>query len=287
MENVLEVKNLCKSYKDFSLDNVSFALPKGYIMGFVGQNGSGKTTTIRTILNMAKLDGGDISVFGLNTKTDMNKIKQNIGVVFDDMCFAPHLNLKEIEGQLKFFYSNWDSAEYRRLTEKFKLPLKRPVGSFSKGMKMKLMIACALSHKAKLLILDEPTSGIDPVARDELLDILTDYIANGENSVFFSTHITTDLARIADYITILHNGKVFYSDTKDNLLEKFVIIKGDEKDLPNAVKEKTFGFHSYKNGFDAMLDKEHLKLLPEKIEWEKADIDEMLVYIAKEASKNA
>lgn len=287
MENVLEVKNLCKSYKDFSLDNVSFALPKGYIMGFVGQNGSGKTTTIRTILNMAKLDSGDISVFGLNTKTDMDKIKQNIGVVFDDMCFAPHLNLKEIEGQLKFFYSNWDSAEYRRLTEKFKLPLKRPVGSFSKGMKMKLMIACALSHKAKLLILDEPTSGIDPVARDELLDILTDYIANGENSVFFSTHITTDLARIADYITILHNGKVFYSDTKDNLLEKFVIIKGDEKDLPNAVKEKTFGFHSYKNGFDAMLDKEHLKLLPEKIEWEKADIDEMLVYIAKEASKNA
>lgn len=172
MENILEIQGLCKKYKGFELKDVSFALPKGYIMGFVGQNGSGKTTTIRSILNMANINSGKISVFGLDSVSDSKKIKERTGVVFDSLYFAEHLKIKEIENQLKGFYPDWDSEGFFGRINAFGLPLKKKVGTFSKGMKMKLMIAVALSHNAELIILDEPTSGLDPVARDELLDIL-------------------------------------------------------------------------------------------------------------------
>lgn len=151
-------------------------------------------------------------------------------------------------------------------------------------MKMKLMISVALSHKAEFLILDEPTSGLDPVARDELLDVLTEYISDENRGILFSTHITADLERIADYVTILHDGRVWYTGTKDDLMEKFVVIKGDENDLPDAVRSSSIGFHSYRNGFEAMLEREHLHSLPDKIEYEKASIDDILVYVAKEAA---
>ena len=176
MENILEIRGLCKSYGDFALKDVTFSLPKGYIMGFVGQNGSGKTTTIRSILNMAKTDSGKISVFGLDSVTDTIQIKERLGVVFDSLYLAENLNAKMIEKQLKPFYKNWDSEEYYRRLKDFDLPADKKVGEFSKGMKMKFMVAVALSHKAELIILDEPTSGLDPVARDELLDILAEYI---------------------------------------------------------------------------------------------------------------
>lgn len=152
---------------------------------------------------------------------------------------------------------------------------------------MKLMVAAALSHKAKLLILDEPTSGLDPVARDELLDVLAEYISDENRGILFSTHITADLERIADYITILHDGKVWYTGTKDELMEKFAVIKGDEKDLPDEIRECSMGFHNYRNGFEAMLDTKYLGKLPEEIEYEKANIDEILIYIAKEAAYEA
>ncbi|MDE6595652.1 MAG: ABC transporter ATP-binding protein, partial [Oscillospiraceae bacterium] len=161
MENILEISGLCKAYEGFSLKDVSFSLPKGYIMGFVGENGSGKTTTIRAILNMAKTDSGRISVFGLDSVTDTIAIKERLGVVFDSLYLAEHLNIKQIEQQLKPFYKDWDSKEFFRRIREFDLPDNRKVGDFSKGMKMKLMIAAALSHKAELIILDEPTSGLD------------------------------------------------------------------------------------------------------------------------------
>ncbi|MDE6592126.1 MAG: ABC transporter ATP-binding protein, partial [Oscillospiraceae bacterium] len=167
MENILEINGLCKAYDDFSLKDVNFSLPKGFIMGFVGQNGSGKTTTIRSILNMAKIDSGSISVFGLDSVTDTISIKERLGVVFDSLYLAEHLNVRQIEQQLKPFYKDWDSKEFSRRIKEFGLPDSKKVGDFSKGMKMKLMIAIALSHKAALIILDEPTSGLDPVARDE------------------------------------------------------------------------------------------------------------------------
>lgn len=282
MENILEISELNKSYDGFSLKNVSFSLPKGYIMGFVGQNGSGKTTTIRSILNMAKIDSGKITVFGLDSVTDTIEIKERLGVVFDSLYLAEHLNVKQIEQQLKPFYKEWDSGEFFRRVKEFDLPDNRKVGDFSKGMKMKLMIAIALSHKAELIILDEPTSGLDPVARDELLDILTEYIEDENRGVLFSTHITADVERIADYVTILHNGKVWYTGTKDELTEGYAVVKGAEKDIPSGLRSRMIGFHSYRNGFDALMKTEDLASLPGALEHEKASIDEILVYIAKE-----
>lgn len=280
--NILEIKELCKSYEDFALRDISFSLPKGYIMGFVGENGSGKTTTIRSILNMTQFEHGKISVFGLDSVTDNITIKSRIGVVFDSLYLAEHLNAKQIEQQLKPFYKDWSSEEYARCLKEFGLPDNKRVGDFSKGMKMKFMIAIALSHKPELLILDEPTSGLDPVARDELLDILAEFIEDENHSVLFSTHITTDVERIADYITILHNGKVWFTGTKDVLSESYAVLKGGEDDLPAELKSKLIGFHAVRSGFDALIKTEDLAGIPAALEYEKANIDEILVYIAKE-----
>lgn len=282
MENILEITDLCKNYDDFSLKNVSFSLPKGYIMGFVGQNGSGKTTTIRSILNMSDPDCGKISVLGLDSVKDSVEIKDRTGVVFDQMYFGEHMNAKQIEKQLKPFYSKWSTETFFEYLKKFELPDNKAVGKFSKGMKMKLMITAALSHNAELIILDEPTSGLDPVARDELLDILAEFIEDENKGILFSTHITADVERIADFITVLHNGSVWFSGTKDELSEKYAVVKGDPKDITDQLKEKMMGFHIYRNGFDALIDTEYLNEVPESVETEKASIDEILVYIAKE-----
>jgi len=282
MENILEIKGLNKAYDSFALKDVSFTLPKGYIMGFVGENGSGKTTTIRSILNMANIDSGKISVFGLDSVTDTIAIKEKLGVVFDSLYLADHLTAKQIEKQLKPFYKDWDSKEFAGRLRSFGLPDNKRVGEFSKGMKMKFMIAIALSHKADFMILDEPTSGLDPVARDELLDILAEYIENENRSVLFSTHITSDVERIADYVTILHNGRVWFTGTKDELSEKYVILRGAEEDISSALREKCIGFHGYRNGFDALLSTEYLGEVSDGLETEKANIDEILVYVAKE-----
>lgn len=282
MENILEISGLCKSYEGFALKDVSFSLPKGYIMGFVGENGSGKTTTIRSILNMANPDSGKISIFGLDSKENAIEIKERMGVVFDSLYLPKHLNVRQIEKQLKLFYKDWSSEEYFRRIKQFELPENKPAETFSKGMKMKLMIAAALSHNAELMILDEPTSGLDPVARDELLDILAEYIEDENRGVLFSTHITTDVERIADYITILHGGKVWFSGTKDELSDKYSVIKGAAEDIPEELKPRLIGYHLYRNGFDALIDNEYAALIPAELEAEKASIDEILVYIAKE-----
>lgn len=282
MENILEIEGLNKTYEGFSLKNVSFSLPKGYIMGFVGQNGSGKTTTIRSILNMAKIDSGKISVFGMDSVTDTIAIKERLGVVFDSLYLANHLNVKQIQNQLRPFYKDWNSDEFFRRIKEFDLPDNKKVGDFSKGMKMKLMVAVALSHNAELIILDEPTSGLDPVARDELLDILAEYIEEENRGVLFSTHITADVERIADYVTILHNGRVWFTGTKDDLSENYAVIKGAEEDIPSKIREKCIGFHAYRNGFDALIETVHLDQVPQSLHTEKASIDEILVYIAKE-----
>ena len=282
MENILEIKGLNKTYEGFALRDVSFSLPRGYIMGFVGENGSGKTTTIRSILDMAKFDSGKISVFGLDSVKDTIAIKEKLGVVFDSLYIADNLNVKQIEQQFKPFYKEWNSDEYAARIKKFGLPTDKSVGDFSKGMKMKLMIAVALSHNAELMILDEPTSGLDPVARDELLDILSEYIEDENRGVLFSTHITADVERIADYVTILHNGRVWFSGEKDELAEKYAVLKGGNDDIPDALRDKCIGFHAYRNGFEAMIMTDDLAGIPDSLEYEKANIDEILVYIAKE-----
>jgi ABC-2 type transport system ATP-binding protein len=281
MSNALEVQNLCKSYTDFKLDSVSFTLPAGYIMGFVGQNGAGKTTTIRCILNMAKRESGEIKIFGLDNIRDELAVKQELAAVFDEIFFVDTWRIREVEKAIRGFYSQWDSKQYSEYLKKFELPPDKQVNELSRGMKMKLMLAVAMSHGAKLLILDEPTSGLDPVARDELLDILRGYIADGEKSVFFSTHITSDLERIADFITLIDHGKIFYTGTKDSLLEHFCIIKGSKTDLTDELKKKIIGLSITSAGFNGMLRSADAKGLPSGIVTEQPAIDEILVHISK------
>lgn len=281
MNNALEIKNLRKDLKDFSLNNLSFSLPTGYIMGFVGQNGAGKTTTIRLILNMIARDSGSIKIFGMDNILDEQKIKQDIAVVFDDIFFVENWKVSEVEKALKSFYNNWSSTLFNQYVKKFHLPSDKKVKELSRGMKMKLMLAVAMSHDAKLLILDEPTSGLDPVARDELLEILRDYISDEQKSILFSTHITSDLEKIADHITLIEKGNIFYSGTKDDLLEGFYIIKGGPDDLTNPLREKIIGLNTNSIGFTGLLPVSEMKHLSKEIVTETPSIDEILVYISK------
>ena len=231
MNNILEVKNLSKKYNDFELKNVSFELPKGMILGFIGENGAGKTTTIKSILNIVNDYTGEINVFGMNNRKNDKAIKEDIGIVLDDMFFPEILNPKDINSIMKDIYVNWDSKLYFKYLKEFSLPQNNQIKTFSKGMRKKLEIATALSHHPKLLILDEPTSGLDPVARNEVIDIFQDFIQNEECSILLSSHITTDLEHIADYIVFINDGEILLSKTRDELLERYGIVKCTEKEF--------------------------------------------------------
>ncbi|SPF41731.1 ABC-type multidrug transport system, ATPase component [Candidatus Desulfosporosinus infrequens] len=281
MNNAIEIQNLCKSFKDFSLNNISFSLPMGYIMGFVGQNGAGKTTTIQLILNMINRDSGKIKIFGLDNVQDEQRIKQDIAVVFDDIYFVDSWKVREVETAIKGFYSNWSSKLFDQYISSFHLPMEKKVKELSRGMKMKLMLAVAMSHEAKLLIFDEPTSGLDPVARDELLGILSKYIADGQKSILFSTHITSDLEKIADYITLIDHGNIFYSGTKDDLLESFCIVRGGPHDLTDELKKNIIGLTTNIAGFAGLLPTSKIKNLAPEIVTETPSIDEILISISK------
>lgn len=285
MNNAIEVRGLGKGFKGFSLSDVSFSLPAGYIMGFVGQNGAGKTTTIRLILNMIKRDAGTIKVFGLDNIQDEQRIKQDIAVVLDDTFFVDSWTVGEVEAALRGFYTNWSSETYRKHIKSFGLPGDKRVKDLSRGMKMKLMLAMALSHDAKLLILDEPTSGLDPVARDELLDVLSSYISDGERSILFSTHITSDLEKIADYITLIRRGQIFYSGTKDDLLEQFCTVKGGPEDLKSPLRERIIGLSAHSTGFSGLLPAADREYASDGVVIETPTIDEILVCISKEAER--
>lgn len=286
MSNAIEITGLRKEFKGFTLKDVTFSLPAGYIMGFVGKNGAGKTTTIRLMLNMLERSGGDIKIFGLDNILDEQKIKQDIGVVFDDIFFVGSWRVSEVEKAVKGFYSGWSTEVFRKYIIKFGLSADKKVKELSRGMKMKLMLAVALSHEAKLLILDEPTSGLDPVARDELLSILGEYITDGEKTILFSTHITSDLERIADYITLIDNGSIFYTGTKDGLLESFFIAKGGPKDIMDGLRKKIIGLTINKTGFSGLLPVSEAKNLPKEIVTEAPSIDEILVYISRGEESN-
>jgi ABC-2 type transport system ATP-binding protein len=209
------------------------------------------------------------------------KIKQDIAVVFDDIFFVDSWKVREVEKAVKSFYSNWSSSSFHEYVRSFKLPLNKKVKELSRGMKMKLMLAVALSHEAKLLILDEPTSGLDPVARDELLDILGKYIADGQKSILFSTHITSDLEKIADYITLIDHGSIFYTGTKDDLLESFCIVRGGPHDLTDMLKKKIIGLTTNIAGFAGLMPSSEMKHLAPEIVTETPTIDEILVSISK------
>jgi len=279
--NLLEIKGLCKRFKEFSIENVSFTLPKGYIMGLIGPNGAGKTTTIKLILNMLKKDGGTVSVFGKDSVQDEQEIKDRIGVVLDKPYYVEDWTLRDVGKSLAPFYRKWDSAKYDALLNRFSLDGKSKVKALSRGMKMKLMIAAALSHDADFLILDEPTSGLDAVARDELMEILSDYISDEEKGVLFSTHITADLEKVADYITFIHNGKIVVSDTKDSLMDRYRLVKGGLGLLSPEQKTSIIGYREHNVGFDGLADAKDLRRLPPSLVVEPCSLDEIVVRFHK------
>lgn len=229
MENILEISDICKAYDGFTLDHVSFVLPKGAIMGFIGENGAGKSTTIKAILGLVHIDSGTIQVFGKDMQVYEKENKEAIGVVLSESMFPDMMTLQSINKVLSNIYQQWDTSLFYQYIQRFQLPDKKPIKSFSKGMKMKLSIACALSHHPKLLLLDEATVGLDPVVREEILDVFMDFIQDEEHSILLSSHITSDIEKIADYVTFIHKGKILLSEAKDELLESYGILRCDEQ----------------------------------------------------------
>lgn len=253
MENILEIKNLCKEYNGFQLKNINMELPKGMIMGFIGENGAGKTTTIKSILNIINSEGS-IKIFGKDIKLNEKEIKEEIGVVLDDSFLSEYLTAKQVNSIMKSMYKNWDKQLYFKYLEHFKLPKNKLVKDFSSGMKMKLKVATALSHHPKLLILDEPTSGLDPVARNEILDIFQDFIQNEENSILVSSHITSDLEHIADYITFINDGEIILSKTRDELLEQYGILKCTKEEFERIDKKDYVKFKENRFEYEVLVE---------------------------------
>ena len=255
MENILEIKNLSKKYDSFELKNINIELPKGTIMGFIGENGAGKTTTIKSILNIINKDSGQIKIFGLDNKE--TKIKEDIGVVLDDSFLSEYLNPLDINKIMKNIYKNWDEKLYFKYLEDFKLSKEKISKEYSNGMKMKLKIAVALSHHPKLLILDEPTSGLDPVARNEILDIFQEFIQDEEHGIFVSSHITSDLEHIADYITFINDGEIIFTKTRDDLLENYGIVKCSEEQFKKIDKKDYIKYKKNRYEYDVLIENKY------------------------------
>ena len=256
----LSVTSVTKRYDSgFTLDDVTFDLPAGYIMGLIGPNGAGKSTLIKLVLNMIRRDAGEIHSFGLDNIVDEESVKDGLGVVFDSNYFVETWTVNKVEKAMAPMYPAWDHAVFDGYLKRFGLERGRKVKELSRGMQMKLMLAVALSHDARLLILDEPTSGLDVLARDDLMDILQDYIADGKRSVIFSTHITADLERAADFITYITGGRLYYTGPKDEFTEAFRVVKGGPDGLTADLAAAAVGVHRYETGFDALVRAEDLK----------------------------
>ncbi len=282
MENVLEVRNLSKKYNGFELKNINLELPKGMIMGLIGENGAGKSTTIKSILNIIDRDCGEIKIFNLDNKENEKQVKEEIGVVLDDSFLSDYLNPVDINKIMKNIYINWDENLYFKYIEEFKLPKNKMTKEYSSGMKMKLKIAMALSHHPKLLILDEPTSGLDPVARNEILDIFQDFIQDEENSILVSSHITSDLERVADYITFINNGEIVITKPKDELIENYGIVKCTEEEFKKIDKKDFIKYKKNRYEYDILVeDKVSFKQKYDIEIIDKPTIDEIMVIYIK------
>ncbi len=281
---VLEVENLTKEYKGFTLNDLTFKLPEGYIMGLIGPNGAGKTTIIKLLMNLIIRRQGKISIFGSDILDNEVEIKSRIGFVYDNPNYYDHLNLKQLKKIISPFYLSWDDTRFNDLISKFDLPMNKPVRKFSRGMVMKSAIAFALSHDADLIIMDEPTSGLDPIFRRELLEMLSDIMQNEKKSILFSTHITSDLERIADYITYVDNGELIFSRSKDEILENYGIIKGGN-DLLNDENRKMFsGIRKSDYGFEALSENvaEIRRNFRDKVVIDKASLEDIMYFTGME-----
>lgn len=277
MEYAIEVNKLNKTYDDFKLQDISFKVECGTIMGIIGENGAGKSTIIKGILNLINLDSGEIKILGKDIKSDDSLIKNNIGVVFDESYFHDNLNIKDISKIMKNIYSQWQESVFQRYIKQFKLPIDKKVKDFSRGMKMKLSISVALSHNANILILDEATSGLDPVVRDEILDIFLEYIQEEDKTILISSHITSDLEKICDYITFINHGKLIFSENKDDLIYNFGIIKCSQSDINKIDKEDIVGIKEGKFSTEIMV-KNRFKYENKDLVIDKTNLEEIILF---------
>lgn len=282
MDLALEVNNVTKTFDGFQLKNISINVPKGTIMGFVGQNGSGKTTTIKTLINIYQPDSGEIKLFGLDLKTHEKEIKERIAVIFDELPFSSSLTVSSLNIILKTMFKKWNSNLFYEYIKRFNLPTKKKIGTFSKGMKMKLQIAVGLSHEAELLIMDEATSGLDPVVRSEMLDIFLEYLQDETHSIFMSSHITSDLERIADSITFIHNGMIILSGDKNDILDNHRIIKCKKEDREKIAEEDIISVRNLEFGLDILVNNyPSIKNKYQVFDIEKSNLDEILLFYVK------
>lgn len=280
MSYAMEIKGLRKEYKSFALKNISLCLEEGCIMGFIGPNGAGKSTTIKAILNQIQKNAGEIKLWGKDSVSHEVELKNRIGVVMDEGHFYDHLNLKRMKNIIAPFYKNWDEKTFRQYMYEFGLDENKKISELSKGMRMKYSIAIALSHQADLLIMDEPTSGLDPLVREDLLDILQHFIQDERKSVFFSTHITSDLDKVADYIVLIHEGRLLLNEPKDELLDRHAVVKG-ASELLNTTSQPLFvSMKQSDYGFEALAkDRAAVRqVLGEKVLIEKPTIEDIMLY---------
>lgn len=278
--NAIEIKNLNKNYKDFALENVNLTLPEGCILGLIGENGAGKSTLIKAILSMIKYEG-EITVLGAKGEKELLNIKDDLGVVFDSAYFPDAMTAENVNSVMKKTYKNWDEEEFFAFIKKFSLPENKAFKEFSRGMKMKLSIAAALSHKAKLLILDEPTGGLDPIMRDEIIDILYDYTRDEKNSILISSHIVSDLEKLCDYVAFIHNGKIILQDEKDRVKERYGFLNCTREEFDALDKSAVVGSRITSYSAEALIDRAKA---PE-IKTDNATLEEIIVFTVKGAKE--
>ena len=281
--NAIEIKDATKQYKEFLLDHVSFALPQGAILGLVGENGAGKSTTIKLVMNAIERDGGTIHVLGEdNTSSAFQSVKEDIGVVLDEAYFPEVLTAKQVGVVMKNTYKRWDGETYKRYLQLLDLPMNLIFRDFSRGMKMKLAIAVALSHQPKLLILDEATSGLDPMVRDEILTLFNDFTRDEEHSILLSSHIVSDLEKVCDYIAFLHKGKLVLCEEKDRLLEEYAIVKTTQSALDQLPQGAMISSKASPYGTEALVRK---ALLPRGMQTEFTTLENIILFLAKRGER--
>lgn len=278
---MLTVQNLVKRYEKFTLDNVSFSLGKGYIMGFIGRNGAGKTTTLKSILNLVHADSGQVLVLGKDFASNEFACKQKIGFMFGGIDYYPKEKLKNITSVVKRFYDEWDDEVYESYLKRFGLDPGKRADELSDGMRVKYALALALSHKAQLLILDEPTSGLDPVSRDDLLELFQELIEDGEKSILFSTHITSDLEKCADYITYIKNGQMIACAEKDGFLDSYRIVRGTGEQLSEELSSRLIGCKKNAFGFTSLIRTSDLAA-DDPVDIAPADLESIMIHIERE-----
>lgn len=283
MEDVVVFDQVSKRYRDFRLNRLTFSIKKGYIHGFIGRNGAGKTSTIKLMMNLIKRDEGSIEIFGLDNRLHEKEIKQRIGFVYGDSHFYEDLTLERMKRLVASFYRSWDEGAYRRYLNLFDLPAEKKIKHLSKGMKTKYAIALALSHNADLVVMDEPTSGLDPVVRREILELMSEVIQEEEKTVFFSTHITSDLEHVADYITFIHDGEIRFSLPKDDVYEKFALVKGGRELLDAEARKLFVGLREHPYGFEGLTDQpaRARHYFQERAIFERPTLDDIMVYTIK------